>query len=145
MREVKRIFDDYKENIVALKCYKHHQAETEDISLSRWFDVEKVQGGKVIKQDNKMAKRIDRSSTHITAIKRLKKEIEPVKKAMERVKLSSKSDYALLVMRYVKSYSVQVIAQRLNVSATTVRSRLVKAEKKFLKIYEKVLEVEKTE
>lgn len=136
MREVKEIFDDYKENVEALKCYKHHQAEAEVISLARKFDEEKVQGGKIIKQDTKMAKRIDRSNTNITAIKRLKKEIEPVKNAMERVKSSSKSDYALLVMRYIKSYSIKTIAKHLNVSVTTVRSRLVKAEKKFIKIYE---------
>lgn len=136
MREVKQIFDDYKENVETLKCYKHHQAEAEVISLARKFDEEKVQGGKIIKQDTKMAKRIDRSNTNITAIKRLKKEIEPVKNAMERVKSSSKSDYALLVMRYIKSYSIKTIAKHLNVSVTTVRSRLVKAEKKFIKIYE---------
>lgn len=136
MREVKEIFDDYKQNKEVLKYYQKHQAGTEAISLARRFDGEKVQGGKVIKQDTKMVKRIDRNTSHITAIKRLKKDIEPVVKAMERVKLSSKNDYALLIMRYVRSYSIQTMAKQMNVSVTTVRSKLLRAEKKFLRIYE---------
>ena len=136
MREVKEIFDDYKQNKEVLKCYQKHQAGTEAISLARWFDGEKVQGGKVIKQDTKMVKRIDRNTSHITAIRRLKKDIEPVLLAMERVKVSSKNDYALLIMRYVRSYSVQTMAKQMNVSVTTVRNKLLRAEKKFLRIYE---------
>ena len=74
MREVKRLFEDYKENIRAIKRYEEHNIREEMVKVRvSKFKNEKVQGGTVTKEDTVMARRIDIANANSNAIKQIKK------------------------------------------------------------------------
>ena len=139
MREVKRLFEDYKENIIAMKKYQEQQIEEEriKIEISKWAP-EKVDGGKIIKEDTKMAKRIDRADANINAINQIKADLRPFLLALNKV---SKEQKALLRSRYMKCRSVNEVAGEFDLSLSVTRNRLNAAEQRFYKLYQKYLEV----
>ena len=104
MREVKRLFEDYKENVIALRKYEEQQIKEEyiKVQVSKWSP-EKVDGGKIVKEDTKMAKRIDKANSTVIAIKRIKADLRPFLLALNKV---SKEQKALLRSRYMKCRSV---------------------------------------
>lgn len=137
MREVKRLFEDYKENVIALRKYEEQQIKEEyiKIQVSKWS--EKVDGGKVIKEDTKMAKRIDKANSTVIAIKRIKADLRPFLLALNKV---SKEQKALLRSRYMKCRSVNEIAEEFDLSLSVTKDRLKKAEQRFYKLYQKYSE-----
>ena len=139
MREVKRLFEDYKENMIAMKKYQEQQIQTEFIKVkaAKW-DPEQVDGGKLIKEDTKMAKRIDRADASINAIKRIKADLRPFLLAMNKISDEQKS---LLRIRYMKCRSVNEVANEFDLSLSVTKDRLKKAEQRFYKLYQKYSEV----
>lgn len=137
MREVKRLFEDYKENVIALRKYEEQQIKEEyiKIQVSKWS--EKVDGGKVIKEDTKMAKRIDKANSTVIAIKRIKADLRPFLLAMNKISEEQKS---LLKSRYMKCRSVNEVANEFDLSLSMTKDRLKKAEQRFYKLYQKYSE-----
>ena len=138
MREVKRLFEDYKENVIALRKYEEQQIKEEyiKIQVSKW-STEKVDGGEVIKEDTKMAKHIDRANSTVLAITRIKADLRPFLLALNKV---SKEQKALLRSRYMKCRSVNEIAEEFDLSLSVTKDRLKKSEQRFYKLYQKYLQ-----
>ena len=138
MREVKRLFEDYKENIIAMKKYQEQQVQVEFIKIkSAKWSPEKVDGGKVVKEDTKMARRIDRADANINAIKRIKADLRPFLLAMNKISEEQKS---LLKSRYMKCRSVNEVANEFDLALSMTKDRLKKAEQRFYKLYQKYSE-----
>lgn len=138
MREVKRLFEDYKENVIALRKYEEQQIKEEyiKVQVSKWSP-EKVDGGKIVKEDTKMAKRIDKANSTVIAIKRIKADLRPFLLALNKV---SKEQKALLRSRYMKCRSVNEIAEEFDLSLSVTKDRLKKSEQRFYKLYQKYLQ-----
>lgn len=135
MREVKRLFEDYKENIIALKRYEQQQIKDEYIKIkSAKLDPEKVDGGLLVKEDTKMVKRIHRADSSINAIKRIKADLRPFLLAMHKL---SKEQKELLRSRYMKSSSVYEVAKEFDLSLATTKTKLSQAETRFYRLYQK--------
>ena len=139
MREVKRLFEDYKANLIALKKYEQQQIKDEYIKIkSAKLDPEKVDGGLLVKEDTKMVKRIHRADSSINAIKRIKADLRPFLLAMSKLSEEQKS---LLRSRYMKCRSVYEVANEFDLSLSITKDRLKKAEQRFYKLYQKYSEV----
>lgn len=138
MREVKRLFEDYKENIIALKRYEQQQIKEEAIKIgvSR-TDVERVQGGLQHKEERKMAKRIDRGNSNINAMKRIKADLRPFLLAFNKVSDEQKS---LLRSRYFNCRSVNEVAKEFDLPLGATRTKLSQAETRFYRLYQRFLE-----
>ena len=68
-----------------MKKYQEQQVQVEFIKIkSAKWSPEKVDGGKVVKEDTKMARRIDRADANINAIKRIKADLRPFLLAMNK-------------------------------------------------------------
>ncbi|MBP3905236.1 sigma factor-like helix-turn-helix DNA-binding protein [Turicibacter sp.] len=134
MREVKLIFEDYIISRRMLKALQNKAEEETGISLSmaRPMIDEKVQGGMISKQDTKMATVLDKQKRTQHKIKRILSDLKPFVVTMNKI---SQDDKKLLTSHYIKRKSVNEIAKELDLSITTTRSRLNKAEMKFFKIY----------
>ena len=138
MREVKRLFEDYKENIIALKRYEQQQIKEEAIKVGiNRIDIERVQGGILHKEEKRMTKRIDRGNASINAIKRIKADLRPFLLALNKV---SKEQKALLRCRYMKCRSVNEVAKEFDLSLSVTKDRLNKAEQRFFRLYQKYLQ-----
>lgn len=135
MREVKRLFEDYKENIIALKRYEQQQIKEEAIKVGiNRIDIERVQGGILHKEEKRMTKRIDRGNASINAIKRIKADLRPFLLAMHKL---SKEQKELLRSRYMKSSSVYEVAKEFDLSLATTKTKLSQAETRFYRLYQK--------
>ena len=140
VREVKRLFEDYKENITAIKRYEQNHLKEEMIKVKvSKFEEEKVQGGAIIKEDTKMARRIDTASSNSNAIKRIKQDLKPFLESWGKL---TKEQRALLRSRYVKHKGVSEVAEEFGLTLSVTKDRLGKAEKRFYKLYMSYLEVE---
>ena len=138
MREVKRLFEDYKENLISLKKYEQQKIKDEYIKIkSAKLDPEKVDGGLLVKEDTKMVKRIHRADSSINAIKRIKADLRPFLLAMSKLSEEQKS---LLRSRYMKCRSVYEVANEFDLSLSITKDRLKKAEQRFYKLYQKYSE-----
>ena len=138
MREVKRLFEDYKENIIALKRYEQQQIKDQAIKVGiNRIDIERVQGGILHKEEKRMTKRIDRGNASINAIKRIKADLRPFLLALNKV---SKEQKALLRCRYMKCRSVNEVAKEFDLSLSVTKDRLNKAEQRFFRLYQKYLQ-----
>ena len=138
MREVKRLFEDYKENIIALKRYEQQQIKDQAIKVGiNRIDIERVQGGILHKEEKRMTKRIDRGNASINAIKRIKADLRPFLLAMHKL---SKEQKELLRSRYMKSSSVYEVAKEFDLSLATTKTKLSQAETRFYKLYQKYLQ-----
>ncbi|MBP3909462.1 MAG: DUF1492 domain-containing protein [Turicibacter sp.] len=134
MREVKLIFEDYIISRRMLKALQNKVEEGTEITLSmaRPMLNEKVQGGKVCKQDTKMAITLDTKNRTQSKINQILRDLRPFSVTVSK---TPKDDINLLTSHYIKKKSVSEIAKELDLSITTTRSRLNKAEMKFFKIY----------
>lgn len=133
MREVKLIFEDYIISRRMLKALQNKVEESEiALSMARPMTDEKVQGGKTVKKDTQMASVLDKQNRIKIKIKRISSDLKPFVVTMNKI---SQDDKRLLTSHYIKGKSVNEIAKELDLSKTTTRSRLNKAEIKFLKIY----------
>ena len=133
MREVKLIFEDYIISRRMLKALQNKVEESEiALSMARPMTDEKVQGGKTVKKDTQMAGVLDKRNRIQVKIKRISSDLKPFVVTMNKI---SQDDKRLLTSHYIKGKSVNEIAKELDLSKTTTRSRLNKAEIKFLKIY----------
>lgn len=138
MREVKRLFEDYKENIIALKRYEQQQIKDQAIKVGiNRIDIERVQGGILHKEEKRMTKRIDRGNASINAIKRIKADLRPFLLAMHKL---SKEQKELLRSRYMKCRSVNEVAKEFDLSLSVTKDRLNKAEQRFFRLYQKYLQ-----
>ena len=138
MREVKRLFEDYKENIIALKRYEQQQIKDQAIKVGiNRIDIERVQGGILHKEEKRMTKRIDRGNASINAIKRIKADLRPFLLAMHKL---SKEQKTLLRSRYMKCRSVHEVAEEFNLSLGATRTKLSQAEMRFYRLYQKYSE-----
>lgn len=138
MRELKKIFEDYQENISAWKVYEEHSTRDEAIKVKTiCYEYEKVDGGKVVKEDTKMAHRVDRLNSNANAIKRIKADLRPFLLAMSKISDEQKS---LLRSRYVKCRSVNEVAKEFDLSLSIAKDRLKKAEQRFYKLYNNYME-----
>lgn len=138
MREVKRLFEDYKANLIALKKYEQQQIKDEYIKIkSAKLDPEKVDGGLLVKEDTKMVKRIHRADSSINAIKRIKADLRPFLLAINKVSDEQKT---LLKSRYMKCRSVNEVANEFDLSLSMTKDRLKKAETRFYRLYQKYSE-----
>ena len=138
MREVKRLFEDYKENLISLKKYEQQKIKDEYIKIkSAKLDPEKVDGGLLVKEDTKMVKRIHRADSSINAIKRIKADLRPFLLAINKVSDEQKT---LLRSRYMKCRSVYEVAEEFNLSLGATRTKLSQAEMKFYRLYQKYSE-----
>ena len=134
MREVRRLFKDYKENIVAIRRYEQNHLKEEMIKVKvSKFEEEKVQGGAIVKEDTKMARRIDTASSNSNAIKRIKQDLKPFLSAWGKL---TKEQRALLRNRYVRHKGVSEVAEELDLSLSTAKTKLNNAEKRFYKLYD---------
>ena len=133
MREVKRLFEDYKENIRAMKRYEEHNIREEmvKVRVSKFKD-EKVQGGTITKEDTVMARRIDIANSNSNAIKRIKSDLEPFVVAWGKL---NREHRTLLRSRYMKCRTINEIAEELNLSLSVAKTKLSNAEKRFYKLY----------
>ena len=138
MREVRLLFEDYKENIVAIRRYEqiHLKEEMVKVKVSK-FEREKVQGGAIVKEDTKLARRIDTANSNSNAIKRIKQDLKPFLKAWRRV---TKEQRALLRSRYIRRKGVSEVAEEFGLTLSVTKDRLGKAEKRFYKLYQNYLE-----
>lgn len=133
VREVKLIFEDYIISRRMLKALQNKVEESEiALSMARPMIDEKVQGGKNSKRDNKIAAILDKQNRIKIKIKRISSDLKPFVVTMNKI---SQDDKGLLTSHYIKGKSVNEIAKELDLSVTATRSRLNKAEIKFLKIY----------
>ena len=133
MREVKLIFEDYIISRRMLKALQNKVEESEiALSMARPMTDEKVQGGKTVKKDTQMASVLDKQNRIKIKIKRISSDLKPFVVTMNKI---SQDDKRLLTSHYIKGKSVNEIAKELDLSKTTTRSRLNKAEIKFFKIY----------
>ena len=133
MREVKRLFEDYKENIRAMKRYEEHNIREEMIKVKvSKFEDEKVQGGAIVTEDTKMARRIDLANSNSNAIKQIKSDLEPFILAWGKL---TREHRTLLRIRYMKSKSINEVAEELDLSLSTAKTKLSNAEKRFHKLY----------
>ena len=140
MREVRRLFKDYKENIVAIRRYEQNHLKEEMIKVKvSKFEEERVQGGAIVKEDTKMARRIDTASSNSNAIKRIKKDLKPFLEAWAKV---TKEQRALLRSRYIRRKTMSEVAEEFGLTLSVTKDRLSKAEKRFYKLYINYLEVE---
>ena len=138
MREVKRLFEDYKANLIALKKYEQQKIKDEYIKIkSAKLDPEKVDGGLLVKEDTKMVKRIHRADSSINAIKRIKADLRPFLLAINKVSDEQKT---LLRSRYMKCRSVNEVAKEFDLSLSVTKDRLNKAEMRFYRLYQKYSE-----
>ena len=138
MREVKRLFEDYKENLISLKKYEQQKIKDEYIKIkSAKLDPEKVDGGLLVKEDTKMVKRIHRADSSINAIKRIKADLRPFLLAINKVSDEQKT---LLRSRYMKCRSVHEVAEEFNLSLGATRTKLSQAEMRFYRLYQKYSE-----
>ena len=139
MREVRQLFEDYKENIRAMKRYEEHNIREEMVKVRvSKFEDEKVQGGAIVKEDTKLARRIDTASSDSNAIKRIKKDLKPFLEAWGKL---TKEQRALLRSRYVRHKAISEVAEEFELTLSVTKDRLSKAEKKFYKLYMNCLEV----
>ena len=134
MREVKRLFEDYKENITAIRRYEqiHFKEEMIKVKVSK-FEREKVQGGAIVKEDTKMARRIDIANSNSNAIKQIKSDLEPFILAWGKL---NREHRTLLRSRYMKCRTINEVAEELDLSLSTAKTKLSNAEKRFYKIYD---------
>ena len=134
MREVKRLFEDYKENIRSMKRYEEHNIREEMIKVKvSKFEREKVQGGAIVKEDTKMARRIDIANSNSNAIKHIKRDLEPFVMAWGKL---NREHRTLLRSRYMKCRSINEVAEELDLSLSTAKTKLSNAEKRFYKLYD---------
>lgn len=140
MREVRLLFEDYTENIAAIRRYEqiHFKEEMIKVKVSK-FEREKVQGGAIVKEDTKMARRIDATNSNSNAIKRIKQDLKPFLEAWAKV---TKEQRALLKSRYVRHKAINEVAEEFGLTLSVTKDRLSKAEKRFYKLYMSYLEVE---
>ena len=134
MREVKRLFEDYKENIRAMKRYEEHNIREEmvKVRVSKFKD-EKVQGGTITKEDTVMARRIDLANSNSNAIKQIKSDLEPFILAWGKL---NREHRTLLRSRYMKCRTINEVAEELDLSLSTAKTKLSNAEKRFYKLYD---------
>ena len=139
MREVRQLFDDYTENITAIKRYEqiHFKEEMIKVKVSK-LEREKVQGGAIVKEDTKMARRIDTASSNSNAIKRIKQDLKPFLEAWGKV---TNEQRALLRSRYIRQRTINEVAEEFGLTLSVTKDRLNKAEKRFYKLYQNYLEV----
>ena len=139
MREVKRLFEDYKENITAITRYEQNHLKEEMIKVKvSKFEEERVQGGAIIKEDTKMARRIDTASSNSNAIKRIKQDLKPFLEAWGKV---TNEQRALLRSRYIRRKTMSEVAEEFGLTLSVTKDRLNKAEKRFYKLYQNYVEV----
>ena len=135
MREVKRLFEDYKANLIALKKYEQQQIKDQAIKVGiNRIDIGRIQGGILHKEEKRMTKRIDRGNASINAIKRIKADLRPFLLAMHKL---SKEQKELLRSRYMKSSSVYEVAKEFDLSLATTKTKLSQAETRFYRLYQK--------
>ena len=133
MREVKRLFEDYKENIRAMKRYEEHNIREQMVKVRvSKFEDEQVQGGTITKEDTVMARRIDIANSNSNAIKRIKSDLEPFVMAWGKL---NREHRTLLRSRYMKCRTINEVAEELDLSLSTAKSKLSNAEKRFYKLY----------
>lgn len=134
MREVSRLFHDYKENIVALRKYEQQQIleETINVGVSR-TDFEKVQGGILHKEEKKMTKRIDRSNSSANAIKSIKADLKPFLLSLGKITSEQRE---LLRSRYIDDKNVKEVAKEFQLTVSVAKNKLEKAEKRFYRLYQ---------
>ena len=139
MKEVKRLFNDYTENIVAIKRYEqiHLKEEMIKVKVSK-FEREKVQGGTLVKEDTKLARRIDTANSNSNAIKRIKQDLKPFLEAWGKL---TKEQRALLRSRYIRRKTINKVAEEFGLTLSVTKDRLSKAEKRFYRLYMNCLEV----
>ena len=139
MREVRQLFEDYTENIVAIKRYEqiHLKEEMIKVKVSK-FEREKVQGGAIVKEDSKLARRIDTANSNSNAIKRIKQDLKPFLESWGKL---TKEQRALLRSRYVRHKGISEVAEEFELTLSVTKDRLNKAEKRFYKLYMNCLEV----
>ena len=133
MREVKLLFEDYKENIRAMKRYEEHNIREQMVKVRvSKFEQEKVQGGAIVKEDTKMARRIDTANANSNAIKQIKSDLEPFVIAWGKL---TREHRPLLRSRYMKCRTINEVAEELDLSLSVAKSKLSNAEKRFYKLY----------
>ena len=133
MREVKRLFEDYKENIRAMKRYEEHNIREQIVKVRvSKFEDEKVQGGTITKEDTVMARRIDIANSNSNAIKQIKRDLEPFVMAWGKL---NREHRTVLRSRYMKCRTINEIAEELDLSLSTAKTKLSNAEKRFYKLY----------
>ena len=133
MREVKRLFEDYKENIRSMKRYEENSIREEivKVRVSKFKD-EKVQGGTITKEDTVMARRIDIANSNSNAIKQIKSDLEPFVMAWGKL---NREHRTVLRSRYMKCRTINEVAEELDLSLSTAKTKLSNAEKRFYKLY----------
>ena len=134
MREVKRLFEDYKENIRAMKRYEEHNIREQMVKVRvSKFEDEKVQGGTITKEDTVMARRIDIANSNSNAIKQIKGDLEPFVMAWGKL---NREHRTLLRSRYMKCRTINEVAEELDLSLSVAKTKLSNAEKRFYKLYD---------
>ena len=134
MREVKRLFEDYKENIRAMKRYEEHNIREQMVKVRvSKFEDQKVQGGTITKEDSVMARRIDIANSNSNAIKQIKSDLEPFVMAWGKL---NREHRTVLRSRYMKCRTINEVAEELDLSLSTAKTKLSNAEKRFYKLYD---------
>ena len=134
MREVKLLFEDYKENIRAMKRYEEHNIREQMVKVRvSKFEDEKGQGGTITKEDTVMARRIDIANSNSNAIKHIKRDLEPFVMAWGKL---NREHRTLLRSRYMKCRTINEVAEELDLSLSTAKTKLSNAEKRFYKLYD---------
>ena len=136
MREVKRLFEDYKENIRAMKRYEEHNIREQIVKVRvSKFEDEKVQGGTITKEDTVMARRIDIANSNSNAIKRIKRDLEPFVMAWGKL---NREHRTVLRSRYMKCRTINEVAEELDLSLSVAKTKLSNAEKRFYNLYNQI-------
>ena len=102
------------------------------------FEREKVQGGTLVKEDTKLARRIDTANSNSNAIKRIKQDLKPFLEAWGKI---TKEQRALLRSRYMKRMTINEVAKELDLTLSVAKTKLSNAEKRFYRLYMNCLEV----
>ncbi len=137
MREIRLIMEDYLINRAIMNNCKEKSSNQQDIKIRNASIKEVVvKGGKVVKEDEKLTKRIEYSNYYIYRIKELKKNNYSVDAALRWMSKNNKDDFLLFKMYYIKKMSRQDIAKVLSLSVGTVSDRIKKVNIRFIRMKE---------
>lgn len=129
--------EDYLINRAIMNNCKEKSSNHQDIKIRNASIKEVVvKGGKVVKEDEKLTKRIEYSNYYIYRIKELKKKNYSVDAALRWMSKNNKDDFLLFKMYYIKKMSRQDIAKVLSLSVGTVSDRIKKVNIRFIRMKE---------
>ena len=137
MNEVEEIIETYRINRIMIRKYSSKIAESQQIKIHNSYSKEeKVQGGKIIKADTRMANRIDYANRYSIRIREMREENEAIDKALKSMATKNINDFKLFKLYYMKRKTLNDIANEFSLSNGTIRERIRRISFHFMRLVE---------